>query len=631
MSKASKKFTSKHQETPPKRDNLPLKAKPIHRLDNRLANQIAAGEVVERPASVVKELLENAIDSGATRIEVDIERGGTRLIRVTDNGCGIEKDDLALALSRHATSKIASIDDLAAISSLGFRGEALASIGSVSRLCLTSRTHQSQHAWQARAEGRDMSVELEPAAATVGTRVEIADLFYNTPARLKFLRAEKTEFAHIEEIFKRHALANPAIALVLKHKGKVIKRIPASEGMDEQFSRIGRICGKAFADHCIAFNCQLEDIQLHGWLGLPHFHRSESDLQYVFVNGRPVKDKMLNHAIKQAYQGLLPVGRMATFVIFLNLNPQQIDVNVHPTKHEVRFDQSRMVHDLLVKSVAEALTQAAGANELAGAGSHPVSPAFVEQDSANQQVNHYGEDTDSLQSDVNSSSRMQNYFAGRTSSTNYSSNAVNLMNQAMSSDLSKVAYQTVDYDLRAPDAPGLKVVHTFSNGLMLLTTPKKLYVIEPQRLVTSYLDKLLSLALQSSQKPLLFPQLLSIDACQLEDMNYFNCYKQLGFDLKPTEADSAQKPKLMLLQIPHWLLGHPTELLLKQLEDCLSHCQLTKDLTADALFGYFFSDPNLIDQALSLYCLTQLQFPNQDNQFSRALTHNMALKLFDEN
>ena len=195
----------------------------IHRLDNRLANQIAAGEVVERPASVAKELIENSIDSGATRIEVDAERGGTRLIRITDNGKGIHKDDLVLALTRHATSKIQSTEDLGAIETLGFRGEALASISSVSRLTLTSRTQDSELAWQAIAQGRDMDVEILPAAAAAGTRVEVADLFYNTPARQKFMRTEKTEFAHLEEVFKQHALVNPHVAFVLKHNNKVVK------------------------------------------------------------------------------------------------------------------------------------------------------------------------------------------------------------------------------------------------------------------------------------------------------------------------------------------------------------------------------------------------------------------------
>ncbi|MET1256633.1 DNA mismatch repair endonuclease MutL [Aliikangiella maris] len=324
-------------------------------LDNRLANQIAAGEVVERPASVVKELVENCIDAGASRIEVDIERGGARLIRIIDNGCGINKADLMLALTRHATSKISTTEDLANIRSLGFRGEALASISAVSRLTLTSRQHGSEQAWQAIAQGRDMAVEILPAAAAPGTRIEVADLFFNTPARQKFLRTEKTEFNHIEEVVKSHALANFQIAFMLKHNLKVIKRIPACGEPSQQALRIAAICGKPFIDNAIRFSCQHDVLMVEGWIGRPGYHRSESDIQYVFINRRPVKDKTLNHAIRQAYEGLLPAGRMATYVIYLTVDPAQVDVNVHPTKHEVRFSEQRLVHDLLAKSVRDAL------------------------------------------------------------------------------------------------------------------------------------------------------------------------------------------------------------------------------------------------------------------------------------
>ncbi|WP_196139623.1 DNA mismatch repair endonuclease MutL [Aliikangiella sp. G2MR2-5] len=327
----------------------------IHLLDNRLANQIAAGEVVERPASVVKELVENSIDSGATRIEVDVERGGTRLIRITDNGSGIYKDDLKLALTRHATSKIRTNEDLHAIGSLGFRGEALASISSVSRLTLTSRPQSEPLAWQAIAQGREMNVDIQPASAAPGTRIEVADLFYNTPARLKFLRTEKTEFSHVEEVFKQHALANFGTAFVLKHNHKVIKRVPAVRDNSQKLKRIATICGKGFADNALPFLCDHEMMTVRGWLGRPEFHRSESDIQYVFVNGRPIKDKTVNHAIRQAYEGLLPPGRMATYVIFIEMDVSKVDVNVHPTKHEVRFDQQRLVHDLLAKSISDAL------------------------------------------------------------------------------------------------------------------------------------------------------------------------------------------------------------------------------------------------------------------------------------
>ena len=324
-------------------------------LDHRLANQIAAGEVVERPASVVKELVENSLDSGANRIEVDIERGGARLIRITDNGTGIHKSDLGLALTRHATSKINSTDDLANIQSLGFRGEALASISSVSRLTLTSRRVDSDLAWQAIAQGRHMDVDIQPASAAVGTRIEVADLFFNTPARQKFLRTEKTEFSHIEEVFKRHALANFEVAFVLKHNHKAAKRVPACGESSQWLKRVGAICGKPFADNALSFECRHEAVRVWGWLGKPGYHRSESDIQFVFINRRPVKDRTLNHAIRQAYEDLIPPGRMATYVIYLEIDPQQVDVNVHPTKHEVRLSQQRLVHDLLAKSISEAL------------------------------------------------------------------------------------------------------------------------------------------------------------------------------------------------------------------------------------------------------------------------------------
>jgi len=328
---------------------------PIKQLSHQLANQIAAGEVIERPASVVKELIENSIDAGASRIEVDIERGGTRLIRIIDNGHGIDKDYLVLALTRHATSKIDSIDDLNSIQSLGFRGEALASISSVSKLTLTSRTKNADLAWQAVSQGRDMQVVISPASAIIGTRIEVKDLFFNTPARQKFLRTEKTEFNHIEEVFKRQALANPEVSFILKHNGKLVKRITACASSKNSLPRLSSICGKNFVNQSIEFSCQYESIQIDGWLGKASFHRSESDIQYNFINRRPVKDKMLNHAIRESYDGKLPLGRMPAYAIFLTLDPEKVDVNVHPTKHEVRFGEQRLIHDLLVKSIKEAL------------------------------------------------------------------------------------------------------------------------------------------------------------------------------------------------------------------------------------------------------------------------------------
>ncbi len=328
---------------------------PIQKLSPLIANQIAAGEVVERPASVVKELLENSIDAGSTRIQIDLERGGIRLIRITDNGNGIPKTELSLALARHATSKIIEAKDLEAIDTLGFRGEALASISSVSKLTLSSKPQAQDIGWSAHAEGQDMDVKIQPHPLPFGSIVEVKDLFFNTPARQKFLKAERTEFIHIEEIVKKIALANSQIAITLKHNGKVIKRIPAANTEEQIKQRVGTIVGRSFIQRAILLNNELEDLKLSGWLGPIDYHQSSSLSQYFFVNGRPVKDRTISHAVRQAYHELLPVGRSAAFVLFLELPADKLDVNVHPTKHEVRFTDGRRVHDYIIKAIETAL------------------------------------------------------------------------------------------------------------------------------------------------------------------------------------------------------------------------------------------------------------------------------------
>jgi DNA mismatch repair protein MutL len=327
---------------------------PIQLLSPQLANQIAAGEVVERPASVVKELLENSLDAGATKIEVDIEKGGHKRIRIKDNGSGIVKDELQLALSRHATSKITTLDDLEQILSLGFRGEALASISSVSRLTLTSRTQAQTEAWQAYCEGRDMAVNVQPAAHPVGTTIDVADLFYNTPARRKFLRTEKTEFQHIEEVIKRIALSYPSVSFILKHNDKVIKRYIADKA-GSLATRIGAVVGQKFIQNAVHINTQYEGISIDAWLGNETMLRSSNDCQFSFVNGRGMRDKLIMHAIRQAYESVWGVIEQPSFVVYLSLSPRDVDVNVHPAKHEVRFQQGRLVHDFICKTVSEAL------------------------------------------------------------------------------------------------------------------------------------------------------------------------------------------------------------------------------------------------------------------------------------
>ena len=347
---------------------------PIQLLSPQLANQIAAGEVVERPASVVKELVENSLDAGATRIEVDIEKGGHKRIRIKDDGGGIAKDELTLALSRHATSKITTLDDLEQILSLGFRGEALASISSVSRLTLTSRTQDQKEAWQAYCEGREMAVSVKPAAHPVGTTIDVADLFYNTPARRKFLRTEKTEFQHIEEVIKRIALSHPETSFVLKHNDKVVKRFIADKN-GSMNTRISGVLGQKFVDNAIHVNTLYDGITIDAWLGNEVMLRSSNDCQFSFVNGRGMRDKLIMHAIRQAYESVWGVVEQPAFVVYLTINPKDVDVNVHPAKHEVRFQQSRLVHDFICKTVCDALSDVTAASSDAnpeGANSYGV-------------------------------------------------------------------------------------------------------------------------------------------------------------------------------------------------------------------------------------------------------------------
>ncbi|MEQ7919762.1 DNA mismatch repair endonuclease MutL [Xanthomonas sp. WHRI 1810A] len=338
----------------------------IELLSPRLANQIAAGEVVERPASVIKELLENSLDSGARRIDVDVEQAGIKLLRVRDDGGGISCDDLPLALARHATSKIRDLEDLERVMSLGFRGEALASISSVARLTLTSRTRDADQAWQVETEGRDMASRVQPAAHPVGTSVEVRDLFFNTPARRKFLKAEKTEFDHLQEVIKRMALARFDVAFHLRHNGKTILSLHEAHDDMARARRVSAICGAGFLEQALPIEIDRNGLKLWGWVGLPTFSRSQADLQYFFVNGRAVRDKLVAHAVRQAYRDVLFNGRHPTFVLFFEVDPAVVDVNVHPTKHEVRFRDGRMVHDFLYGTLHRALGDVRPEDQLAG-------------------------------------------------------------------------------------------------------------------------------------------------------------------------------------------------------------------------------------------------------------------------
>ncbi|BBQ12599.1 MULTISPECIES: DNA mismatch repair endonuclease MutL [Stenotrophomonas] len=349
--------------------------RPIRPLPEILINQIAAGEVVERPASVVKELVENAIDAGASRVDIDLEEGGVRLIRIRDNGSGIAPEQLPLAVSRHATSKIADLDDLESVATLGFRGEALPSIASVSRFTLSSRRAHDEHGSALQIEGGKIG-EVTPRAHAPGTTVEVRELFYNVPARRKFLRAERTELGHIEEWLRSLALARPDVELRVSHNGKASRRYKPGDLYSD--ARLAETLGEDFANQAVRVDHSGAGLRLHGWIAQPHYSRASADQQYLYVNGRSVRDRSVAHAVKMAYGDVLYHGRQPAYVLFLELDPTRVDVNVHPAKHEVRFRDSRLVHDFVYRTLKDALadTRAGMSAQEIGAGPvHPVDAA----------------------------------------------------------------------------------------------------------------------------------------------------------------------------------------------------------------------------------------------------------------
>jgi DNA mismatch repair protein MutL len=349
---------------------------PIRFLPPNLIDQIAAGEVIERPASVVKELVENALDAGATRIEIDIEQGGLGLIRVRDDGMGIPADELPLAVQRHATSKIATLEDLEAIASFGFRGEALPSIGSVARLKLQSRAQGAGEASELLVEGGELAGP-RPVAHPAGTTIEVRELFYNVPARRKFMRTESTEYGHVARMVERLALATPQLAVRLRHNGRVTLDLPAAHAPAEQAARVTRVLGAEFGTHSVTI-AELGVLELRGWLGLPSAARANSDAQYWFVNGRAVRDRLLGNAARLGYRDVLYGGRHAAYVLDLRLDPRLVDVNAHPAKQEVRFRDARAVHDFIFRAIERGLSAPAGSTRASdGALARPTQVAFA--------------------------------------------------------------------------------------------------------------------------------------------------------------------------------------------------------------------------------------------------------------
>ena len=547
----------------------------IKKLDNRLANQIAAGEVVDRPASVLKELMENCIDAGAKRIDVEIERGGTRLIKVTDDGFGINKDDLTLALTRHATSKIKKVEDLSAIYSLGFRGEALASISSVSKLTLTSRTHDDEYAWQAISEGRDMAVDIQPASSVAGTRIEVCDLFFNTPARQKFLRTERTEFLQIEDVFKRMALANFGISFILKHNSKIIKRVPAVKLLrgdsgvikkyllsEQERSRLAIICGKTFSDLAIVVQCEHETSSIKAFVGGANCHRSEADIQYVFINNRAVKDKTLTHAIRQAYQDRLPPGRMATYVIFLTIDANKIDVNVHPTKHEVRFENQREVHDLLFRSISEALDSSSEIINEKNYGSLDFQNENKKNHNNNRNhtkytgnvtpsYSHYSKERIYQQSERIA----DNQYQVLDKSVDYPVNTfASLDNDEMSAGkIYTVKNQTENHQteninpINDVSSELATEITRLGNGFSIIQSSASVWVINEMPWFKKCFIKNDENNIKTPSIALMFPQIILVESSKLEEVEINQSLTKLGFDYIPIN-----EKKIQLNGVPVW-------------------------------------------------------------------------------
>ncbi len=522
----------------------------IHILSPQLANQIAAGEVVERPASVLKELVENSLDAGAQRIDIEVEQGGIKLIRIRDDGHGIPEDQLALALSRHATSKIDNLEDLEAVATLGFRGEALASIASVSRLALTSNTGASS-GWRAVSEGRDMEVELQPAAHPKGTSVEVRDLFFNTPARRKFLRTEGTEYNRIDDSIKKLALSRMDIAFSLRHNQRAQLNLRPAISLLEQEKRVADICGPAFMQQALYVDNDRSGIRLWGWMGLPTFNRSQADLQHFFVNGRCIRDKVVSHAIRQAYQDVLYHGRHPAYVLFLEVEPADVDVNVHPTKHEVRFRDSRSIHGFVYGTLNKALAQDRPQDHLQATDSEVPTQEWQPSQSA-------------IQFPTASSQT-----PGPTSYGQYSTPSHGSINTPMAAYQGLYATEVPEQQDEIPpmgfaiaQLKGIYILAENAQGLIVVDMHAAHERITYERMKTAFDDQGLI------SQPLLVPESLAVSEREAEvaDKNA-EIFQQLGFVVERAAAES-----VIVREIPAILRGSEVEGLLRDvISDLLMH------------------------------------------------------------
>lgn len=551
--------------------------KRIKLLSPRLANQIAAGEVVERPSSVIKELLENSLDAGATRLEIDIEDGGIKLMRVRDNGGGIDKEDLPLALSRHATSKIYELDDLEAVATLGFRGEALASISSVARLTLLSSTTEDSAGWQVVAEGRDMETEVSPAPHPRGTTVEVRDLFFNTPARRKFLRTEKTEYTHLEDVVKRLALSRFDVAFNLRHNNRAIYSWRAGDSQLEQERRVAQVCGPAFMENAVHIDIERGNLRLWGWVALPTFSRSQADLQHFFVNGRAIRDKLVSHAVRQAYQDVLYHGRHPAFVLYLEVDPATVDVNVHPTKHEVRFRDNRSVHDFIYSSLHHALAKVRPEDSLAKSSQDE---SFLQNSIAPQSIaagEFRGQETLGLRaapSSSFSSAPAQSYPFVNNYQSNYSrptgvSESLKTYGELLQSSSAASTAMPESGDENIPplgyavaQLKGIYILAENAQGLIIVDMHAAHERITYERMKESFACG----GIQT--QPLLVPESIAISQKEADCAEqFYEIFKNLGFELQRAGPET-----LLIRQVPVVLNRAKVEQLVRDvLSDLIEH------------------------------------------------------------
>lgn len=551
--------------------------KRIKLLSPRLANQIAAGEVVERPSSVIKELLENSLDAGATRLEIDVEDGGIKLMRVRDNGGGINKEDLPLALSRHATSKIYELDDLEAVATLGFRGEALASISSVARLTLLSSTTEDSAGWQVVAEGRDMETEVSPAPHPRGTTVEVRDLFFNTPARRKFLRTEKTEYTHLEDVVKRLALSRFDVAFNLRHNNRAIYSWRAGDSQLEQERRVAQVCGPAFMENAVHIDIERGNLRLWGWVALPAFSRSQADLQHFFVNGRSIRDKLVSHAVRQAYQDVLYHGRHPAFVLYLEIDPATVDVNVHPTKHEVRFRDNRSVHDFIYYSLHHALAKVRPEDSLAKSSQDE---SFLQNSIAPQGIaagEFRGQETLGLRaapSSSFSSAPTQSYPFANNYQSNYSrptgvSESLKTYGELLQSSSAASTAMPESGDENIPplgyavaQLKGIYILAENAQGLIIVDMHAAHERITYERMKESFACG----GIQT--QPLLVPESIAISQKEADCAEqFYEIFKNLGFELQRAGPET-----LLIRQVPVVLNRAKVEQLVRDvLSDLIEH------------------------------------------------------------